>query len=211
MKTFFARALAHPCIFLPVRIRGAPRRALPCRLETKTRGEARAGDAIQTQGVVSIFSRDAYAIYRVRLLVSLHAFDPRRSKIGPFPAPLIYRSSGRFMPSRAYRLCKRPLLPFLLWRRVPRGTGFRSININIKTHLPYHTQDKNTPPPGSNFLDEFLQGKRGRHTQRTGWLWKHLVRDICIRFIARRIQYALPLVETPSIENRPRGCVILSP
>ena len=31
------------------------------------------------------------------------------------------------------------------------------------------------------------------------------------RHIARRTQYALPVAEKPSFENRPRGCVILSP
>ena len=29
--------------------------------------------------------------------------------------------------------------------------------------------------------------------------------------MARRIQYALPAVEKPSFENRPRGCVTSSP
>ena len=31
------------------------------------------------------------------------------------------------------------------------------------------------------------------------------------RRIAGRIQYALPAIEKPSLENRPRGCAILSP
>lgn len=113
MKAFFARALAHPRSLLPVRRQGAPRGVLTCRLKTNTRGEAHASDAIQTQGGVSIFSRNAYAVHRARMLMSLHTFDPHRSKTGPFPAPRICASSGRSMPSRACRLCKRLLVPFL--------------------------------------------------------------------------------------------------
>ena len=53
---------------------------------------------------------------------------------------------------------------------------------------------------------------RGTHNDNNEWwLWKRYRREGRLEDIARRIQCALPVVETISYENRPRGCVILSP
>ena len=51
----------------------------------------------------------------------------------------------------------------------------------------------------------------GAHSENGGY-GKDFVEKVCMhRRIARRIQYALPFVEKPGLQNRPRGVCYLNP
>ena len=80
---------------------------------------------------------------------------------------------------------------------------------SISQELPlFHNQD-NTSPVG-RISDRVSPKTWGPHPTKVTAL-EIFRREGLHRRIARRIQYALSVVEKPSSENRPRGCVILSP
>ena len=76
--------------------------------------------------------------------------------------------------------------------------------------VPY-TLIKITHTPGNNFRPPFSFETWGGGTTKMAALETFRREGRVDACIAGRIRYALPVVEKPSSENRPRGCVVLSP
>ena len=73
----------------------------------------------------------------------------------------------------------------------------------IRHHTPWDEFQTRFPPK---------HALRGTHNENQWWLGKYFVEKVAyVEGIAGRIQYALPVAEKPSSENRPRGCDMLSP